>query len=390
MVINQFGKDGSLYHGFSKTRQLSIDNFAFPEPIYIYDFYSQKSEISATISYDGDVIILSLSRPDSRGGLDLYVSYRVKENLWSAPENLGSDINSDSREITPFLSKDKRRLFFASNRDGDGMDIYVSRRLDINWKKWTKPRKLQSPINSSSDDTQPFYDEFNNYFYFTSKRDGSSDIFRVNLQPQTSKIRPVTIIGTVRNSKNNQLLPSEIIYKSSGPSNRSSYYRSNNGRFELQVDLSYPISFSAEKEGYKSGVYELDPEKMTISEDQIVELQLDLVPINTIPKIAKSDPPPAIKIDENTEVIPLKNILFVQSKSQILASSFPELNKLVSALKVNDQIKILIEGHTDNVGDPSALMKLSEQRAKGIKEYLVFKGIETERIETKGMGASVP
>ncbi len=414
MVINQFGKDGSLYHGFSKTRQLSVDQFAFPEPIYIHDFYSQKSEVSATISYDGDVIILSLDRPDSHGGLDLYASFKVKENLWSVPTNLGPDINTDHREITPFLAKDKRRLFFASNRIGSngGMDIFVSRRLDIHWKKWTKPRKLMPPINSVSDDTQPFYDEFNHFFYFTSKRDGSSDIFRVNLNPDISKLRPVTIVGTVKNKKNNQLIPAEIIYKSSGPMGKSSYYRTYDGRFELQVDFSYPISFHPQKNGFKSKVYELDPENIVIGEDQRVELKIEMDPLGSIPVpadiVAQELPPEPIKLEPEQPIrkeIPIKpaeqftpekqniqlgNIMFVQSKPQILASSFPQLNKLVKILRENKSMEILVEGHTDNIGDPDDLITLSEQRAKGIKEYLVYKGINENRVDVKGFGASVP
>lgn len=414
MVINQFGKDGSLYHGFSKTRQLSVDQFAFPEPIYIHDFYSQKSEVSATISYDADVIILSLDRPDSHGGLDLYASFKVKENLWSAPKNLGPDINTDQREITPFLSRDKRRLFFASNRKGSngGMDIFVSRRLDIHWKKWTKPRKLMPPINSVSDDTQPFYDEFNDYFYFTSKRDGSSDIFRVNLNPEIAKVRPVTIVGTVKNKKNNQLIPAEITYKSSGPMGKSSYYRTNDGRFEVQVDFSYPISFHPQKNGFKSKVYELDPENIVIGEDQRVELKIEMDPLSTIPapaEIVAQTPPKAVKIESEEptkkEQIPIKppekftpekqtiklgKIMFVQSKPQILASSFPQLNKLVKILKENKSMEILVEGHTDNIGDPTDLITLSEQRAKGIKEYLVYKGIAENRVHVRGHGASIP
>ena len=395
MVINQFGKDGSLYHGFSKTRQLSTDEFAFPEPIYIYDFHSQKSEVSATISYDGDVIILSLSRNDSQGDLDLYASFKVRNNLWSAPINLGENINSSHREITPFLSKDKRRLFFASNREGGrgGMDIYVSRRLDVHWQKWTKPRKLMSPINSSSDDTQPFYDEFNDYFYFTSKRDGSSDIFRVNLDPEKSKVRPVVIVGTVRNSKNDHLISSEITYKSQGPSGRSSYYKSNDGRFELQLDLSYPVTFFAEKSGYQSKSYEINPDNILIGEDQRVEIKMELDPLNTVPSVESvvinAEPKKNIELEKN-EIIPLRSILFVQSKSQILASSFPELNKLVKILKEKKDLVIRIEGHTDNIGDPEALQQLSEQRALGIKEYLVYKGVLKDRIQTKGMGGSSP
>ena len=47
---------------------------------------------------------------------DLYISFKKGENHWSEPKNLGTDVNSSRKEMTPFLSADKKKLFFASNR----------------------------------------------------------------------------------------------------------------------------------------------------------------------------------------------------------------------------------------------------------------------------------
>ena len=53
-------------------------------------------------------------------------------------------------------------------------------------------------------------------------------------------------------------------------------------------------------------------------------------------------------------------------------------------------MKIIVEGHTDNVGDELALINLSEQRATAVRDYLVHDGITSDRIHISGLGASQP
>ena len=52
------------------------------------------------------------------------------------------------------------------------------------------------------------------------------------------------------------------------------------------------------------------------------------------------------------------------------------------------EMEILVEGHTDNVGDEAALIDLSLQRAEAIRNYLVHRGISAERIQVAGRGAT--
>ncbi len=59
-------------------------------------------------------------------------------------------------------------------------------------------------------------------------------------------------------------------------------------------------------------------------------------------------------------------------------------------LKENPSLKILIEGHTDNIGKKEVNQKLSEQRAESVKATLVQKGIEEEGIKTTGFGQDKP
>ena len=90
------------------------------------------------------------------------------------------------------------------------------------------------------------------------------------------------------------------------------------------------------------------------------------------------------------ESIRLKNIIFQLGESELQPESFTELDKLVKQLKKYQQVEILLEGHTDITGDAEENIQLSLDRVNSCKKYLVNKGIEGRRIETKGYGSTRP
>jgi outer membrane protein OmpA-like peptidoglycan-associated protein len=63
---------------------------------------------------------------------------------------------------------------------------------------------------------------------------------------------------------------------------------------------------------------------------------------------------------------------------------------VVDALREHPDLRIEIQGHTDNVGDPAANRRLSERRARAVRDYLVSRGIAAERLDVRGLGASEP
>ena len=90
------------------------------------------------------------------------------------------------------------------------------------------------------------------------------------------------------------------------------------------------------------------------------------------------------------ESIRLKNIIFQLGDSELQPESYGELDKLVKQLKKYRQVEILLEGHTDITGDAEENIQLSLERVNSCKKYLVIKGIEGRRIQTKGFGSARP
>ena len=90
------------------------------------------------------------------------------------------------------------------------------------------------------------------------------------------------------------------------------------------------------------------------------------------------------------EKIAQNDLLFQTGKSVILQSSFNSLNKLAKWLKENGQFNLNLVGHTDSQGTESYNLKLSQNRAKSVKQYLESQGVGATRILSSGKGESEP
>ncbi len=100
---------------------------------------------------------------------------------------------------------------------------------------------------------------------------------------------------------------------------------------------------------------------------------------------------PLIKADVVKKInFAAKNILFQTGKAILLPQSFTQLDKVAAILKEDENIKLNVEGHTDNAGKPSANLLLSEKRAAAVRAYLIKKGIDENRLTSKGFGDTAP
>jgi outer membrane protein OmpA-like peptidoglycan-associated protein len=110
----------------------------------------------------------------------------------------------------------------------------------------------------------------------------------------------------------------------------------------------------------------------------------DSLIFNSIDKIFSLTP-----IQQGNSMV-LKNIFFDFDSDSLKPASFPELDLLTDLLHDNPDLKISINGHTDNIGSESYNNTLSEDRARAVRNYLIEKHIEPFRLSYKGFGASQP
>ncbi len=195
-----------IYKGFNKgdIYQTEYDNGRWTTPVPLpAPINSRYRETHACFSPTKDTIIFTSNRPGGKGGMDLWLSYKLQDGSWSEPQNL--NINTSYDEESPFLSYDGQTLYFSSDRPGGygGYDIYKCRKTDFG--TWSKPENLGYPVNSIDDDI--FFQQIpktHKAFYTSYKYDsrGGGDIYIVNLDSCALNIT-TTNIGFIYDSSGN-------------------------------------------------------------------------------------------------------------------------------------------------------------------------------------------
>ncbi len=155
----------------------------------------------------------------------------------------------------------------------------------------------------------------------------------------------------------------------------------SNGEYSFKIKPE-AYTFQASAKGYESSKESIDLTQSNLKKDFNQYIYL-----SPIKKESVRDNLP-VKLEENK--FRLDKVYFDLGKANVLEESHEQLNLLADTLKKNNKIKILIEGHTDNIGDSKENKRLSYERAYNVREYLINKGIEGKRIQIKGWGDEKP
>jgi OOP family OmpA-OmpF porin len=310
---------------------------------------------------------------------DIYVSFLVPDGTWTEPKSIGKKINlPDYDEMTPFLAADGVTLYFSSNRPGGlgDNDIWMTKRLDKTWQKWSDPVNLGSPINSEDWDAFFTTDAGGEYAYMSSslKSYGESDIVRVKLMEREKPDPVVLVSGNVYNAKTKKPLSASLIYETlpDGEEAGNGVSSEVDGSFKivLPYDKNYSIRATADKFFAISENLKLD--SLIKAGYKEIHKDLYLVPI------------------EIGQVVRLNNVFFDFDKWDLRPESFIELDRVVKLLKENPAIEIEMSAHTDAKGSDEYNFKLSDNRAKSVRTYIISQGIAENRIISKGYGETKP
>lgn len=367
--------DKSIYRGFVAQQHLLSGN---KEKIEI-PFMTNKSSVqSGCISANGRYLILSMESNNTYGVEDLYVAKKKADGSWSSFSNLGSDINTEHQEITPFLAADNETLFFATNgREGEGSyDIFYTVRQDDSWRNWSEPVNLGTKINTSGAETSFSFRDGADWAYFVSTQDsdGYGDIQKIKIEEEIEKdtstmVEKSPVVAVSDSLERNKIILQVVNAETLAPisasliTNKGTIDRAN-GKFEL--DSLVGVSLEVKSAGFLS-------KQVTI--DSTFQRGLNSMELRSV----------AVG---NT--IKLENILFKRSTAELVSGSEQELELMVELLNENPKMKILLKGHTDNTGNPTTNMKLSEARVNTVKAYILAKGIKANRVSGEGFGGSRP
>ncbi len=355
---------------WSKPEMLRIRNFAR---------YDQGRQYGATMANNGRALLYYMTPEEKGYNNDLYVSFPLEDGTWTEPKNLGKTINSkNTNETTPYLAPDGVTLYFSSDREG-GLgynDIWMSKRLDDSWQKWSTPVNLGDPINTPEMESFFTMDAGGEYAYMSTEQDGYglSDIVRIKLLAKEKPDPVILVDGNVYNKKTGEPVTASLIYETLPDGNIAGNGISSpvDGSFKVVLPYDKNYSIRANADHFFAISENLNLDSFVKAGYKVIHKDLYLVPI------------------EVGSVVRLNNVFFDFDKWDLRPESFVELDRVVKLLQENPAIEIEMSAHTDSWGKDEYNMKLSDNRAKSVMDYILSKGIDPKRISSHGYGETQP
>lgn len=359
---------------------------------------SEYHDESACLSSDGKVLLFSSDRPGAIGDLYVPMNYRFADGThgnmdvwasiktdtgWSEPINLGDNINTPFSERSLFLHPDGRTLYFSSNGHPGmgGLDVFVSYRLNADsWTEWSIPKNMGKAINTVDDDFSYKISVSGDTAYYAAQDApdglGQWDVYRVII-PKNVRPQPIaSLSGKVIDKLTKKYIPATIIWEDlqTGKKVGSSTVNPIDGSYFIVLPLGKKYGYYASADGYYPSSSYIDLKKQQFALSKKYDIQLSAMPIT----------------EEKELTVELSNVFFDYGSAQLLEESQPELLRLATIIKEKGYAKILISGHTDDVGSDSFNDRLSLQRANSVKNYLITLGLSREILQAKGFGKRKP
>jgi OmpA-OmpF porin, OOP family len=286
--------------------------WSLPKTLDIKNYYNSSKYACYHIGVDQKTMLMALERDDSYGDMDLYVSHHMGDNKWSVPINLGNTINTAGIEASVFLAADGKTIYFSSDGHAGygGLDMFMSKRLDNSWQKWTEPINLGPQINTPLWDVYYTISASGEYAFFSSENNamGGHDIFQIEL-PKELRPEPVTIVKTnitLENNDKSSTSPKEEVTKQTttivtADEKPTSLYKSFKGYFPLETeevkdDKKVDKSHLKEEDDYKNinlktgeVIYQTEADRKLFElQSKLQEIKKDQASTNT--KLEKYNP----------------------------------------------------------------------------------------------------
>ncbi len=380
----------------------------------------ESNTVHPAVSVEGDALYFSSDRPGGYGGMDIWVVYR-RGGVWSDPENLGAQINSEEDEVFPFIHADGT-LYFSSNGHAGhgGLDLFAAQNTN---GKWSTPVNMGIPFNSEKDDFGLIIDRDKRNGYFSSSRPGGlggDDIFSFHVIDKldnmlgTAVNEPTYLSVLVSDASTGEMIDSalvtyaalddkliaeainsvsadaldaaEILLRLPLNGNSASGITDSWGRYPIEMTPgSYVIVVS--KPGFKTEQTFFN----TASDYDEIFVNMKVKSETEDDKKPSVEPPPSADfpstIKEGT-VFQLPNIYYNFNDASIRPDAKIDLDALASFLTKFPDIEIEVSSHTDSRGGSRYNRQLSQKRAENAVKYLVSKGIDGSRMVPVGYGES--
>ncbi len=320
------------------------------------------------LSPDGKHLYFVSDMPGTIGKTDIFVVDILGDGEYSEPRNLGPNINTEQREMFPFIN-DKKLYFSSDGHTGlGGLDVFEA---SISQEGTLEEiRNVGQPVNSKSDDFSYIVNESTQEGFFASNRTGGKgddDIYSFKrLLPEEANEN--AIAGVVTEKISGQKMPSALVTLLDENNIKLKELDTNqDGSFVFEdLESSTKYIIRTEKEGYFNDISTIET-----NENKLVEIDVSLKKLKEL-----------IVIEDGIKKLKTEMIFFDFDKAHIRNDARSELDKLVEVMQEYPSMVIRIESHTDSRGKKAYNKYLSDKRAKSTREYIISKGIDPARIES--------
>lgn len=366
-MINE---DGVKEHAIYMSRFL---NNQWLQPVKLNQNVNAEGYLSMnpTLNLDGSVLFFASNRPGGKGKMDIWYCTIDEFGVAGIPVNMSAIINTAEDEITPFYDYLTQTLYFSSTGHPGlgGFDVFKSYGSEED-SLWTIPVNMKGPVNSSKDDAYFVVHKDQSAVFFASDRKSCSDcrggscykIYSLDKGPAI-----ITLKGTVYHKKTNLPLPNTLVTIKDVAGDIQDLYliTDEEGKYSTVLREKVNYYLKAQKKSFFGDQSSITTASVTVSTEFTQDFYLDPVPSGDI-------------------VIP--GIEYDFDKATLRPRSKLILDTLAEKLKLNDNMVVEISSHTDSRGNNEYNLKLSDDRAKSVVDYLISKGIEPERLLPKGYG----
>ena len=321
------------------------------------------------LNHDDTKLYFVSDMPGGYGQADIYVVDINEDGSFSEPRNLGPRINTEGREMFPYVGKDNILYFSSDGHDGYGkLDVFASMIFD---NTVSMPLSLEEPVNSVEDDFAFIIEDEKDRGFFSSNRDegkGDDDIYSFLADPGLHIHCGQAITVNVKSEDTGEPVAGATIeLRDAAGAVMESVTAGPDGSYTFASTLcDMPYVLFATNKGFLSA----EQAVRTVNDIDQPALMVNL----NLPAQFVSN-----KVNINT-------IYFDFDKFNIRKDAAKELDKVVQVMNEYPELLIEAGSHTDSRGKDKYNMKLSEKRAKATVDYIVSKGIDASRITYQGYG----